>query len=392
MSQLIHTLYKKIGKDDLHDWMSKNTKRKKYNFYSSIDIRHSGYKASPVDVNLFPGGFNNLSKNSLKLAASIIKNSYRNKKFLILPEEHTRNSHYNDNLMALKTMLELSGNQAVIGHNKKIFGSNGNHILTSPIKKIDKLIETQDGYVPDIILINNDMISGIPDVLQNIHQEIIPKPSLGWFNRSKSRYFQIYDEIVEKFCKDFSIDGWLINTFTSICTEINFNKQESLECIALKVEKILKKIQKKYDEYSIKDKPYVFIKADNGSYGMGVTNVFSAEEIFHLNKNVRKKMNVTKGKAIINKVLLQEGVATINVCDGYTAEPLVYCIMDQPISFLYRYHTGQCNLNNLNKVGAQFKEIVTGSVCNDKLAFFSSLITGLPLLATSIELEHYGDG
>ena len=31
-------------------------------FYSSIDIRNSGYKIAPVDTNLFPAGFNNLDK------------------------------------------------------------------------------------------------------------------------------------------------------------------------------------------------------------------------------------------------------------------------------------------------------------------------------------------
>ena len=32
-------------------------------FYSSIDIRNSGFKISPVDTNLFPAGFNNLNKD-----------------------------------------------------------------------------------------------------------------------------------------------------------------------------------------------------------------------------------------------------------------------------------------------------------------------------------------
>ena len=32
-------------------------------FYTSIDIRNSGYKIAPVDTNLFPAGFNNLDKD-----------------------------------------------------------------------------------------------------------------------------------------------------------------------------------------------------------------------------------------------------------------------------------------------------------------------------------------
>ena len=30
-------------------------------FYSSVDVRNAGFKLAPVDTNLFPGGFNNLT-------------------------------------------------------------------------------------------------------------------------------------------------------------------------------------------------------------------------------------------------------------------------------------------------------------------------------------------
>ncbi|MDX9716192.1 MAG: glutamate--cysteine ligase, partial [Thauera sp.] len=30
-------------------------------FYGSTDLRNSGFKLAPVDLNLFPGGFNNLN-------------------------------------------------------------------------------------------------------------------------------------------------------------------------------------------------------------------------------------------------------------------------------------------------------------------------------------------
>ena len=37
-------------------------------FYSSVDLRNSGFKIAPVDTNLYPGGFNNLSREMLPLA------------------------------------------------------------------------------------------------------------------------------------------------------------------------------------------------------------------------------------------------------------------------------------------------------------------------------------
>ena len=37
-------------------------------FYCSVDLRNAGFKLAPVDTNLFPGGFNNLSPEMLPLA------------------------------------------------------------------------------------------------------------------------------------------------------------------------------------------------------------------------------------------------------------------------------------------------------------------------------------
>lgn len=38
-------------------------------FYSSVDIRNAGFKLAPVDTNLYPGGWNNLSAEMLPPAA-----------------------------------------------------------------------------------------------------------------------------------------------------------------------------------------------------------------------------------------------------------------------------------------------------------------------------------
>ena len=37
-------------------------------FYGSVDLRNAGFKLAPVDTNLYPGGFNNLSDDALPLA------------------------------------------------------------------------------------------------------------------------------------------------------------------------------------------------------------------------------------------------------------------------------------------------------------------------------------
>ncbi|MEY4060143.1 MAG: hypothetical protein RL551_1399 [Pseudomonadota bacterium] len=68
-------------------------------FYCSVDLRNAGFKLAPVDTNLFPGGFNNLSPQMLPLAvqaamAAIEKICPEAKNLLLIPERHTRNTFY----------------------------------------------------------------------------------------------------------------------------------------------------------------------------------------------------------------------------------------------------------------------------------------------------------
>src|ERR1035438_8979810 len=68
-------------------------------FYTSVDLRNAGFKLAPVDTNLFPGGFNNLTTEMLPLAvqaamAAIEKICPEAKNLLLIPEKHPRNSFY----------------------------------------------------------------------------------------------------------------------------------------------------------------------------------------------------------------------------------------------------------------------------------------------------------
>src|SRR5215204_5774921 len=47
-------------------------------FYCSMDLRNSGFKVAPVDTNLFPAGFNNLSHGSMPLAVQALQNTLEN--------------------------------------------------------------------------------------------------------------------------------------------------------------------------------------------------------------------------------------------------------------------------------------------------------------------------
>ena len=82
-------------------------------FYSSIDIRNSGFKIAPVDTNLFPAGFNNLDKNFEPLYISALSHALERqsvdiRKILLIGENHTRNQHYTNSLSVLSSFIKKS--------------------------------------------------------------------------------------------------------------------------------------------------------------------------------------------------------------------------------------------------------------------------------------------
>ena len=82
--------------------------------YTSVDIRDSGYKASSIDTNLFPAGFNNLCHVSIrnaveKFKTAILSKASECKHILIICEEHTRNKWYLENIHTLDKIANDAG-------------------------------------------------------------------------------------------------------------------------------------------------------------------------------------------------------------------------------------------------------------------------------------------
>src|SRR5262245_46637966 len=89
-------------------------------FYCSVDLRNSGFKLAPVDTNLFPGGFNNLNSQfhplCVQAAMSAIEKACPDARGMVLvPENHTRNQFYLQNLVVLQTILRNAGVNVRIG-------------------------------------------------------------------------------------------------------------------------------------------------------------------------------------------------------------------------------------------------------------------------------------
>ncbi len=80
-----------------------------------------------------------------------------------------------------------------------------------------------------------------------------------------------------------------------------FQESTGLDCVAKGIEKVLASVREKYKRYDINEEPYVFIKADSGTCGMGIMTVRSPEEILELNKKNRNKMQVIKEGARVSE-------------------------------------------------------------------------------------------
>lgn len=377
--------------------------------YSSVDVRHSGIKLAPVDTNLFPAGFNNLSVAARARAVEQFKAfvGVQDKpisRILIIPENHTRNLGYLANLRALVGIWQQAGYETQIGSLAAPSGepvmvedANGQPIVEHPLIRRGNLLATEGGFIPDLIVLNNDLTSGFPEMLQGVTQTMTPNPNLGWYRRKKSIHFRAYASVVQEFAPVLGVDPWVMSALFHQCGRVNFGERTGIECVALGVEKVLRQIKAKYDEYGISETPYVFIKADAGTYGMGIMTARSGDEVMELNKKVRNKMNVIKEGVHSTEVIIQEGVPTIDLIEGFSAEPMLYLANGVPIGGAYRLNEERDAYGNLNASGMRFKGMCDEAELTDdgRTTIRHCNFTVLGLIARLATLaasrEEYGD-
>ncbi len=345
-------------------------------FYTSVDLRNAGFKLAPVDTNLFPGGFNNLNPAFLPLCIQAVQSAIERinistTRILIISENHTRNLFYFESILTLRDILQQAGVEVRIGSMQpnlkapqEIMLPSGYSITLEPLIRIDNYVSVKD-FMPCIILLNNDLSDGCPPILENIQQLIMPPLHLGWYTRLKSKHFTHYRQVAQEFSQQLNVDPWLIEPLFKNCGEIDFMKRSGEDCLADNVTALLHDIQKKYTQYQVPYKPFVIIKADSGTYGMGIMTIHDPEEIYHLNRKQRTRMAATKAGQKNTKVIIQEGVYTFETLGEAVAEPVVYMIDHFVVGGFYRVHTERGINENLNAPGMHF----------EPLAFVDSCIT-----------------
>ena len=237
-------------------------------------------------------------------------------------------------------------------------------INDNKFKNTNSLLE-YDGFIPDAILLNNDLSSGIPSFLDNVKQLILPSKNIGWTSRLKSEHFNYYSNVCGNFSKLLGFDSWLIEPEFRNCGEIDFKTKKGEECLIYNAEKLFKIISEKYAKYNIDERPYIIIKADSGTYGMGVITIDNINQIRNLNRKQRNKMLSSKGKIIPNRVILQEGVYSFEEIKNTNsvAEPVIYSFSNYLIGGFYRAHENKANNENLNSPGMIFHPIPLNDIC-----------------------------
>lgn len=369
MTDIIPFLLEKIERHHnlIDDWFAQKFLHTPPFFYSSVDIRHSGAKLAPVDTNVFPAGFNNLTPNGKEKSVHYANEWFNRyyptvEKILLVPENHTRNKFYLENIASLLSILNETGKEVMIGslsdeitETTVLESHSGLPITLHPIERnAQNQLQTNTGFVADIILTNNDFTNGAPDIIRNIDQTVVPPVGMGWYQRRKTSHFATYNELIREFCQLIEIDPWLISTVFYKCGVINFKEKTGIECVARGVEKTIYRIKEKYEQYGIKDQPYVFIKSNQGTYGMGIMTATSADDVITMSKKIRNKMNTIKGGTSNTEVIIQEGVPTIDQVNEYPAEHMMYLVAGKTVGCIYRVNDQKDAFGNLNATGMHF--------------------------------------
>ncbi len=338
-------------------------------FYSSVDIRNAGFKLAPVDTNLFPGGWDHLTAQMMPLAvqaamAAIEKICPEARNLLVVPEHHSRNPSYLANVQQLKRIFYQAGLNVRFGslspdikEPTTVQLPDGESLVLEPLIRTDRRLGLKD-FDPCTILLNNDLSAGIPGILEDLHEQyLLPPLHAGWTVRHKSNHFKAYEEISKRFGKLLGIDPWLINPMFAQCDDVDLAQGRGMECLTTHVDALLSRITRKYKEYGINEKPFVMVKPDNGTSGLGVLTVHDAKELEPLGRKARTKAGASRDGLPPAEIIIQEGVLTNERIEGAVAEPVVYMMDRYVVGGFYRVHAERGVDENLNAPGASFEPL-----------------------------------
>ena len=377
-------------------------------FYSSVDVRNAGFKLAPVDTNLFPGGFNNLTPEMLPLAvqaamAAIEKICPEAKNLLLVPEANIRNTFYLANVATLVRIFTQAGLNVRLGsldedikQPTELNLADGSSLTLEPLLRTRGRLGLKD-FDPCTILLNNDLSAGVPGVLEGLHEQyLLPPLHAGWALRRKHNHLRAYEEVAKKFAKLLGMDPWLINPMYTRFDTAAGSPAQDLEALQTQADALLGKVRRKYKEYGIPEKPFVIIKPDASTYGAGLLTVRDAKDLAALE---HLPGSVIKDGQEVSALIIQEGVPTHERVNEAVAEPVVYMMDRYVVGGFYRVHAERGFDENLNAPGSRFVPLafaessqlprpgVKPGASAPNRFYMYGVIARLAMLAASYELE-----
>ncbi len=337
--------------------------------YHSLDLRDGGYKVAAVDVNLFPGGFNNITVGERSVAARRFREFFSARllstppwKIAIYPEAHTNNFSYLENIAALIAILKEAGCEISLAWSGpkipkpwSIKTLSGTELTYLPVEEAFK--------GANFLLLNHDMSEGVPDAVKNFEGRVLPNLNLGWYKRRKSHHHTIASGLLQKMQKEFPFfDAWCFDAKTHMVPELNFDDTESFLRLLKEAQFFEETLKREYESRGIEQAPNIFLKNDSGTYGMGVMNFKSLDELKEMHSTVKRKLRRGKGSMAVDQVILQEGIPTCFTSksdsgETISGEPVLYSVGGSVVSCFFRVHKklGDIgSLTNLNQPGAEF--------------------------------------
>jgi len=402
------TIHRQIVRnlDKIDNWFAGLRSQVELPFYSSYDIRDSGYKVANVDANIYPAGFNNICptdrENASPLVAEYVKRHYGEeaRRILILTEEHSNNPYYWDNVATLRDIIANAGLEVRIAFPRA--PADQPFVMNSATRGAVEVhgavieegrISVRD-FAPDVVVSNNDFSEFYAEWGERLVSRLNPPRELGWYRRKKSTYFKHYNRLCTEFAQLIDVDPWLLTIETELFENFDISDEASRDQLAVRVDEVLAKLRAQHEKHGVQEEPFVFIKNNSGTYGLGVIPVKSGDDVRNLNYKSRKKMKAAKGGRDIEEVIIQEGVRSIVRADGVTAEPAIYLIGCKLAGGFLRTHAEKGDTESLNSPGAIYKRLCVSdlkiSVEGHPLENVYGWIAKIGVLAIGLETAEMG--
>ncbi|HCU23741.1 MAG TPA: glutamate--cysteine ligase [Deltaproteobacteria bacterium] len=338
--------------------------------YLSCDIRNSGRKIGVVDTNLFPAGFNNLCNSYSRATSQALRRYFQKhlpqvRRLILLVEEHTRNRFYLENVHRLLQLLGEAGLEARAAYLGQEIAESTLTIELGEGKtlQLEKLciengVPRLSDFNADWIVSNNDFSQAPPEALLPLLDRVSPSPRLGWHRRRKSRHFSLLQELTEEFAQVVELDPWLLHCRFAVEAALDLNEEKDIQRLAAGVGRVLEQVSDDYRRYGLEENPYVFVKNDAGTYGMGLVEVMQPEEILTMNRRTRNKLLSAKGGTKNgnrhSNFLVQEGIPTADFYSGFPIEPVIYMVGFQVVGGFFRMNAERDAFSSLNTRGMAF--------------------------------------